>query len=323
MGRAFASQADQAERNVTFSRLSEHAYAFTAEGDPNSGVVIGDNAVMVIDAQATPKAAQAVIERVRSVTDKPIRHVVLSNYHALRTLGASAYGADQVICSEATREMIVERGAHDYKSELQRLPRLFKAADTIPGLTMPTLTFKERMTLWLGGLQVEIVQIGRGHTKGDTIVWLPGERTLFAGALVVSQAAPYAGDAHLADWPATLRKLADLHPEALLPGRGDPLAGPEAIAQGIADTQAFVEELHRVVAAAAAADETLKQAYDKARAALEPRYGKRMLFDHGLPFGVARAYDEAKGLDHPRIWTAERDLETWNLLEPPPPEPPS
>lgn len=316
MAKAFASQADLAEKNITFSRLSEHAYAFTAEGDPNSGVVIGDNAVMVIDAQATPKAAQAVIERVRSVTDKPIRHLVLSNYHALRTLGASAYGADLVICSEDTREMIVERAAHDYKSELQRFPRLFRTADSIPGLTMPTVTFKERMTLWLGGLQVEIIQPGRGPTKGDTIVWLPGERTLFAGDLVLSQAAPYAGDAHLRDWPATLQQLGELRPEALLPGRGEPLVGAEAIGQAIAATRAFVEELYRIVAAAADAGETLKQAYDKAVAALQPRYGKWVLFDHSLPFSVARAWDEAKGLDHPRIWTAERDLETWNALEP-------
>lgn len=316
MAKAFASQADLAERNVTFSRLSDHAYAFTAEGDPNSGVVIGDNAVMVIDAQATPGSAQTVIERVRSVTDKPIKYVVLSHYHAVRTLGASAYGADHVVCSEATRELIVERGAHDYKSELQRFPRLFRAADAIPGLTMPTVTFDERLTFWLGGLQVEIVYVGRGHTKGDTIVWLPEERTLFSGDLVVSDAAPYGGDAHFRDWPATLEKLRALHPEVLVPGRGEALVGPEAVGEGIAATQAFVEELYRIVAAAAEAGETPKQAYDKAMAKLQPRYGNWTLFDHGLPFSVSRAWDEARGLDHPRIWTAERDLETWAMLEP-------
>ncbi|MBS0224369.1 MAG: MBL fold metallo-hydrolase [Proteobacteria bacterium] len=316
MAKAFASQADLSEKYVTFSRLSEHAYAFTAEGDPNSGVVVGDNAVMVIDAQATPKAAQAVIEKVRSVTDKPIRHLVLSHYHAVRTLGASAYAADNVICSEATREMIVERGAHDYKSEVQRFPRLFQAADAIPGLTMPTVTFGERMTIWLGKLQVDIIQPGRGHTKGDTIVWLPEERTLFSGDLVVSQVAPYAGDAHLKDWPATLQALRDLHSEVLVPGRGEPLVGAEAVEQGIAATQGFVEELFHVVTTSVAAGETLKQAYDKATAALHPRHGKSVLFDHSLPFSVARAYDEAKGLDHPRIWTAERDLEAWAMLEP-------
>ncbi len=315
MVKAFASQADLAEKNVTFSRLSEHAYAFVAEGDPNTGIVVGDNAVMVIDAQATPKMAQTVIEKVRSVTDKPIRYVVLSNYHAIRVLGASAYQAEHVICSEATREMIVERGAQDYKSELQRFPRLFRAADAIPGLTWPTITFSERMTIWLGKLQVEIIQAGRGHTKGDTVVWLPEERTLFSGDLVESGATPYAGDGHFKDWPITLQKLREFHAEALLPGRGDALVDAAAIDEGISGTQSFVEELYRVVSEAALAGETLKQAYDKAMAALQPRYGKWVIFDHCLPFNVSRAYDEAKGLDHPRIWTAEREVETWTALE--------
>ena len=122
MARAFASQADMTDKKITFSRLSEHAYAFTAEGDPNTGIVIGDDAVMVIDAQATPKMAEQVIERIRTVTDKPIKYVVLSHYHAVRVLGASGYAPEHIICSEATRDMIVERGAEDYKSGAAALP---------------------------------------------------------------------------------------------------------------------------------------------------------------------------------------------------------
>jgi glyoxylase-like metal-dependent hydrolase (beta-lactamase superfamily II) len=315
MAKAFASQADTAEKRVTFSRVSDRAYAFTAEGDPNTGVVVGDDSVMVIDAQATPRAAQTVIEKIRTVTDKPIRYVVLSNYHALRALGASAFEAQHVISSEATRELIVERGAQDYKSEVQRLPRLFQAADSIPGLTWPTVTFSDRMTLWMGKLQVDIIHAGRGHTKGDTIVWLPEERTLFSGDLVESGATPYAGDAHFRDWPQTLQKLRELRPEALVPGRGDALIGEEAVEQGIAGTQAFLAELYEVVAHSAGAGDTLKQAYDKAMAALQPRYGKWVIFEHVMPFDVSRAWDEAKRHDHPRIWTAERDLEMWAALE--------
>jgi glyoxylase-like metal-dependent hydrolase (beta-lactamase superfamily II) len=316
MGKPFASQADLKEKRITFSRLSEHAYAFTAEGDPNSGVVVGDDAVLVVDAQPTPKLAQAVIERVLSVTDKPIKYVVLSNYHALRALGASAYGGAQVICSEATRELIVERGAQDLKSEVQRLPRLFQAADAIPGLTHPTVVFGDRLSLWLGTLQVDILQPGRGCTKGDTVVWLPEERTLFAGDLVEAGAAPYVGDGHFKDWPHTLKKLRDLRPAVVMPGRGEPLIDEEPVEQGIAATQAYVTELYEVVAASVAAGQSLKQAYDKAVAALQPRYGGWTIFEHTLPFNMARAFDEAQGLDHPRIWTAERDLELWQSLEP-------
>src|SRR5262249_28050483 len=206
---------------------------FTAEGDPNTGIVVGDDAVMVIDTQATPKMAEGVVERVRNVTDKPIRYVVLTHYHAVRVLGASAYGAQHVICSEATRELIVERGAQDYKSEVQRFPRLFQAVETVPGLTSPTLTFSDHLTIWLGKLQVDILHAGRGHTKGDTIVWLPDERTLFSGDLVDQGATPYAGDAHCNDWLLTLQKLRELGPLALLPGRGDALVGEEAVGQGI------------------------------------------------------------------------------------------
>jgi glyoxylase-like metal-dependent hydrolase (beta-lactamase superfamily II) len=315
MARAFASQADMAEKRITFSRLSEHAYAFTAEGDPNTGVVVGDDAVMVIDTQATPKMAQAVIQRIRSVTDKPIRYVVLSHYHAVRVLGATAYEPQHVICSEATRDMIVERGAQDYKSEVQRFPRLFQAVETIPGLTWPTITFGDRLSIWLGKLQVDIIHAGRGHTKGDTIVWLPEERTLFSGDLVESGATPYAGDAHYKDWPQTLQKLRDLRALALVPGRGDVLVGEEAVEEGIAATRAFLGELYKAVSASALAGESLKQAYDTAMAALQPRYGSWAIFEHCMPFDVSRAYDEAKGLDHPRIWTAERDLEMWAELE--------
>ena len=311
----FASQADLEEKKITFSQISEHAWAYTAEGDPNTGIVIGDDAVLVADTQATPAMAQDVIRRIREVTDKPIKYVVLSHYHAVRVLGASGYGAEHVICSEATRDLIVERGQQDYKSELQRFPRLFQAAETIPGLTWPSMTFGDRMTLWLGKLQVEIIHAGRGHTKGDTIVWLPEERTLFSGDLVEYGATPYCGDAHYKDWPETLQKLRDLRAEALVPGRGDALMGEQQVEEGLAGTQQFLSELYKVVSASAQKGDTLKQAYDKAMGALQPRYGNWVIFEHCMPFDVSRAYDEAKGMDHPRIWTAERDIEMWTALE--------
>jgi glyoxylase-like metal-dependent hydrolase (beta-lactamase superfamily II) len=111
MDKKFASQADLAEKKISFVQLGAGAYAYTAEGDPNTGIVIGDDSVMVIDTQSTPVMAQDVIRRIREVTDKPIKYVVMSHYHAVRVLGASAYGASEIIASEDTRDLIVERGA--------------------------------------------------------------------------------------------------------------------------------------------------------------------------------------------------------------------
>ena len=156
MAKTFASTGDMAEKKITFAEIGRDLYAFTAEGDPNSGVIVGDDGVIVIDAQATPVMAQLVIDRVRQVTDKPIKYVVLSHYHAVRVLGASAYKAQEVIASDKCRAMIAERGKEDWDSEYGRFPRLFRAAETIPGLTWPTVTFKERMTLYLGKRRVEL-----------------------------------------------------------------------------------------------------------------------------------------------------------------------
>ena len=313
--RKFASQADLVEKKVSFDRLSAHAYAYTAEGDPNTGIVVGDDAVMVIDTQATPVMAQDVIRRIREVTDKPIRYVVLSHYHAVRVLGASGYRPEHIIASRDTYDLIVERGEQDRKSEIERFPRLFRAVESVPGLTWPTLAFERRLTLWLGKLQVEIMQLGRGHTKGDTVVWLPQERILFSGDLVEYDATPYTGDAYLADWPATLDAIAGLQPEQLVPGRGATLQTRAAVAAGIEGTRAFVTQMFTAVKRGAAAGKDLRSVYRETYAALQPRFGHWVIFDHCLPFDVTRAYDEATQFPHPRIWTAQRDREMWDALE--------
>ena len=315
MSKVFASQADLAEKIVSFDRLSEHAYAYTAQGDPNTGIVIGDDAVLVVDTQATPIMAEDVIRRIRAVTDKPIRYVVLSHYHAVRVLGASAYAPQEVIASRETYDLIVERGAADMKSEIERFPRLFRAVDSIPGLTWPSLVFERSLTLWLGKLEVRILHLGRGHTKGDTVVWLPQDRILFSGDLVEFDATPYAGDAYFTHWPATLDALAALGPAKLVPGRGAALQTPAQVAAGIAGTRGFVTELFAQVRAAAAAGKSLREIYRDAVTALRPKYGQWVIFDHCMPFDVTRAYDEATHFPDPRVWTAERDREMWETLE--------
>lgn len=311
----FASQADLAEKKVTFERLSDHAYAYTAEGDPNTGIIVGDDAVLVADTQATPVMAEDVIRRIREVTDKPIKYVLLTHYHAVRVLGASAYGADHVIASQDTYDLIVERGAADMKSEIERFPRLFRSVESVPGLTWPTLTFKGEMTLWLGKLEVKIMQLGRGHTKGDTVVWLPQEKVLLSGDLVEYGATPYAGDAYFQDWPATLDAIAALEPEKLVPGRGAALKTPREVADGLAGTRAFVSELYAKVKAGAAAGRDLNAIYKETYAALKPTFGDWVIFDHCMPFDVTRAFDEATQYPDPRIWTAERDKDMWHTLE--------
>jgi glyoxylase-like metal-dependent hydrolase (beta-lactamase superfamily II) len=311
----FASTKDLADKTISFEELAPGLYGYTAQGDPNSGVVIGDDSVLVVDAQATPAMAREVIARIRTVTDKPIKHVVLSHYHAVRVLGAAGYEGAEIIASDVTRDMIVERGQQDMDSEIGRFPRLFRGKDSIPGLTWPHVTFHKRMTLWLGKREVQVIHVGRSHTAGDTVVWLPKERVLFAGDTVEFGATPYCGDAHFADWPGTLDAVRALKPEKLVPGRGRSLLTAADVEEGIVGTSAFVSDLYAIARRAVAAGQDLKATYRQAMAAMQPKYGHWVIFEHCMPFDVSRAYDEAKGLDKPQIWTAERDIAMWRALE--------
>ncbi len=328
MTKAFASQADLEDKKITFEQLSAHCWAYTAEGDPNSGVIIGDNYILVSDATATPAMARDLIAKIRTVSDKPIKYVLLTHYHAVRVLGASAYfaeGASEIIASQGTWELIVERGAQDMKSEMERFPRLFRGADSIPGLTWPTLVigggdpFKGelpgKLTIDLGGVKVQIWSPGAGHTRGDTIAWVADEKVLFSGDLVEFEAGVYTGDAQLEEWPATLEALRALGAEAIVPGRGEAMKGAADVNKALDYTKRWVETLFAAGKEAAAAGMDLKAAMAHTRKSMDPVFGHVFIYEHCLPFDVSRAFDEASGIKNPRIWTAERDKAMWAALQ--------
>ncbi|MDA4845751.1 MBL fold metallo-hydrolase [Hoeflea poritis] len=315
MAKEFASRGDMTEKTITFSEIGRDLWAFTAEGDPNTGVIIGDDSVMIIDAQATPRLANKVVEKIRSVTDKPIKYVVLSHYHAVRVLGASAYNAEQIIASEKCRAMVAERGQEDWDSEFERFPRLFQGHESIPGLTWPTMTFTQKMTVYLGKRRVDLMHLGRAHTAGDIVAWVPDEGVMFTGDIVEYHSACYCGDGHFGDWGGTLDAIRAYEPRAIAPGRGDALVGDEMVNAAIENTRDFVASTYRPAAAVAARGGSLKEAWDAVRAECDPKFSDYAIYEHCLPFNVARAYDEALGMDTPRIWTAERDKEMWAGLQ--------
>jgi glyoxylase-like metal-dependent hydrolase (beta-lactamase superfamily II) len=314
--KAFASTGDTSEKTVSFTEVGPGLYAYTAEGDPNSGIIVGDDCCMVIDAQATPAMAEDVIARVGSVTDKPIRYVVLTHYHAVRVLGASAYGAQSIVASQATYELIVERGAQDKASEIGRFPRLFRGESSIPpGLTWPSVTFETGMSVFLGKREVKLIHLGKGHTAGDIVAWVPDAEAMFSGDLVEYHSACYCGDAHLREWPRTLDAIRNFAPKALVPGRGDALQGRRTVNEAIAMTRDFVSTLYGTAELAVARGRALKDVHSAIRESMDPKFGSFAIYEHCLPFNVSRAFDEASGIDHPVIWTAERDREMWASLQ--------
>jgi glyoxylase-like metal-dependent hydrolase (beta-lactamase superfamily II) len=260
--------------------------------------------------------AQQWIDVIRDrVSDQPFGDLVLTHYHAVRTLGASAFDARRIVAHVNTKALIEERGAEDWASEQGRMPRLFAGAETIPGLTHPTTTFDDSLTIDLGNRVVELRHLGRGHTAGDIVVWLPDERICFAGDLVEAQAAPYMGDAHVGEWSTTtLDNVAALDADQLVGGRGDVVRGSQ-VATAIADTRAFLRTTLEGTRAVKDAGGTIKEAFEQVHADLAPRYAGFPIFEHCMPFNVQRTWDELDGIDHPRIWTAERDRQVWAALQ--------
>lgn len=314
----FASSTDLGTKAETLEVLADGVYALTAEGDPNVGAIEGDDFLVAFEARATPVAARDWLEKLRQHTDKPVRYLVLSHYHAVRVLGASAFEADVIVAHERTRALIDERGQQDWDSEFGRMPRLFKEPESIPGLTRPTLTFSDRLTIPLGGRRGDLVlqYCGRGHTEGDIVAWLPQQKVLFAGDLVEAQAALYTGDAFHREWSAgTLDAVKALGAEQLVGGRGAIARSRDAVDAAIAQTRGFLTEMIDRVSRVQEDGGSLKDAFEACHASLGPTFGAWPIFEHCLPFDVARLWEELQGVERPTIWTAERDRQVWEQLQ--------
>nr|WP_319386944.1 MBL fold metallo-hydrolase [uncultured Roseibium sp.] len=308
--------------NERFEELGRGCYAYSADGCSNTGVIVGERGVLIIDAQATPEHAERVLEKVRGVTDKPVKQVVLTHFHADSSLGANAFEAGEIVASDLTRRMMDTRGAEEILVARERMPGLFEALPATTTISLPSLTIASSMSIDLGGIDVRLMHLGRGHTTGDLVVWVPGSAVMFTGDLVQTSAIPYCGDAHLGDWTRALDRIAAFRPTTLMPGRSRAAIGATAVAQAIETTRDFVTTLRDAAAACVEQNLGLKDTFAAVNDALASQFASKTDFELNLPINVARAYDEALGLDQPQIWTRERCADLKDALaglEPVPP----
>ncbi|WP_434106198.1 MBL fold metallo-hydrolase [Paraburkholderia caffeinilytica] len=311
---SFASASDTREQKARLVELAKDVYGFVSDFDPNCGFIVGEDGVLLIDTRATPTLARELRAAVESVTDKPIKWIFLTHYHAVRVLGASAFEGATIISSAETYQWICERGEQDFASEAGRFPRLFGGIDEIPGLTRPHLTFSGSLDLLISGRKIEFRHFGAGHSFGDSVCWLPEEKILFSGDLVENQCGVYAGDGYLRAWGRTLERLLALEAEVLVPGRGAPLRGAEDVEAAIEGTRRFVQTIIDTVGRGIDDKLSLKECYALTLATMQPEFGHWPVFQHVLPFDVTRAYEELTGTEHPTVWTADRDAELWATL---------
>ena len=320
MSKPFASSADTLEKSDTLEILADGVYALTAEGDPNVGAVEGEDFVVAIESRATPAAARDWLKILREQTDKPVRFLVLTHYHAVRVLGASAFEArGHHHVDRLARQLVAERGEQDWKSEFGRMPRLAKNADEVPGLTWPTITFgtdmRDRARRRPRRARPEVPR-PRPHRRRH--------RRLARQEPHPLRRRPRRGQGRALHRRRLPLRLGDGHARQR---QGLPLGEPDRRPRrrgarrrrdrrgGRADAE--VPERHdrerrpRPQGAAARSRTPSRRPTPPSR----PEFGAWPIFEHCLPFDVQRLWDEFDGIEHPRIWTAERDREVWAKLQ--------
>ncbi|MFH8491828.1 MBL fold metallo-hydrolase [Streptomyces longisporoflavus] len=188
----------------------------------NAGVLIGDDAVAVVDTAATERRARALRAAIAARTPLDVRTIVTTHHHGDHHFGNSVVAPYATVVShEVTRAEMARRG--------------LAMREVWPGtewgdisLALPTLTFRERATLHVGGLTAELMHVGPAHTTSDIVVWLPEQRVLFAGDVLLPGCTPFVLMGSLSGTLEAITRLRALDPAVVVGGHG-PVAGPEVL----------------------------------------------------------------------------------------------
>lgn len=259
-----------------FQKVADGIYYATSSGTMNVGanspIILTDSEAVVIDSEITPAAARALVTDLKAITDKPVKYVIDSHYHYDHAHGNQVFTSSaQVIGHDNTYKRLLTNvmEQYTYLSSVQGIPnrvdglrqRIAQEKDPQQKTTMerqvasslayleqvkeirvtpPNLTFKNDMTLHIGGREIRLLYLGRGHTDTDVVVFLPRERIVASGDLMESQIS-YMGDSYPEEWPATLDRLRALDFDTVMPGHGVVFKGKTKIEA----FQGYVREVAR------------------------------------------------------------------------------
>jgi len=242
-----------------FEKVADGVFYATSTGSmvtgSNNVAVVGDRDVLVVDTGTSPAAARAFVEDLKLVTPKPVRYVVNTHFHYDHTDGNQVYaGKAEIIAHDYVKYAIEKLDVlHREPFQTSQLTNVPARIDTLKKRigdetnaqqkaalerqlavaqqgweelkeikpTAPTMTYSKKKVVNLGGREVHMLFLGRGHTNGDTVVYLPKEKIVCTGDLMESQLA-YMGDAQFDEWVATLEALKKMDWETDLPGHGAP-----------------------------------------------------------------------------------------------------
>jgi glyoxylase-like metal-dependent hydrolase (beta-lactamase superfamily II) len=292
------------DKRFDLQKVADGVYAALARpANPincNAMVIVDEEGVLVVDTHSRPSSARSLIAEIRQVTDRPVRYVVNTHFHWDHAQGNAAYPSAfpkevTLVSSEATRDNLAKLGMSRLKDQVAQAPkdiaarkaRLAETKDAAGkaaleqeirdleanlaeistlGVTLPDLTFDRSLVLHRKNRDILLLFLGRGHTNGDVVVYLPKERVVATGDLLHGWL-PYMGDSYPTEWVTTLDAVARLDFEKIVGGHGG--------VQSKAHLKAFRDYLADLVAEVKAArqrGETLAQAKVSVAAALKPKH---------------------------------------------------
>lgn len=247
----------------------------------NAGVLLGTDHVAVVDTAATEARARALREAVAGLTSAPPRVLVNTHFHGDHTFGNALVGGSDalIVAHEQARVEMAAVGLG--------LTGLWPDVDWgAISVTLPNLTFRDRISLHLGGQMAELIHVGPAHSTNDTVVWLPEERVLFAGDVLMSGCTPFVLMGSVEGSLRAVERLRALGPRTVVGGHG-PVSGPEVLDQ----TAAYLRRLQRLASDGLAAGLTpLETAHEAG-----PGEFADWLDGERLVGNLHRAYAEAQG----------------------------
>jgi glyoxylase-like metal-dependent hydrolase (beta-lactamase superfamily II) len=321
IGLAFPSPVPMKDR---IEKLAEGVHVHLAEADSdavsNAGLVILQNSVLIFDSHATPEAGQRLLAEIRELTPKPVRYVVNSHHHADHTHGNQALGPAQIIAATNSRRNVLQRDIPSMnfslglaQSQLEKMQKEVLQAANVQEqnalknkirerrefvdrmarlkILVPTMTVDERLDLHDSTRNLELLYLGRGHTDGDLVLFIPKDRIVFTGDLFYNSALPYAQDAYLLEWIATLGELLKLEADVFVPGHG-----PYGTRDNVKEFKNYLEDLKALVEPGIARGDSMQQILRDVR--LPPRYASYG-FQNFFQANLQKMYVELKSQPPP------------------------
>jgi len=246
----------------------------------NSGIIVTGEGVVVLDALNSEAVARAQREAITATIRQPVRMLVSSTFHNNYSKGNVAY-AD-----------VLKIGHENYRTDLVELMQREKVPAEEQKARLPNQTFRDRMTLYLGGKEIQVLYVGRAHTRGDSIIFVPQDRIVYLSELYFADQFLFINDGFGLDWLRALDAVDALGADIFVPGHGPIPADPRDTRQGLRRFRQMLVDVRDAVQAAITRGATEDQAVATIR---WPQYEKLQGYDAQRETAVRRLYQQLTG----------------------------